>query len=105
MVFNKSDKVILLAGLILLVLFGIFPPWAFFDPSTGNFVESCDRSGFMFFDQPEPTARIHFLQLIYNWVVIAVLTITVLLTKKVFSKETKKDVLSGVQSEHKEDEK
>lgn len=98
MVFNRSDKIIILVGLIIIVLFGLFPPWAYFDPSTGNFVQTCESSGNLFFEQPEPSAKINYQQLIYNWVVIIVLTSTVLLAKKfICSKNMKQETTKGIQ--------
>lgn len=78
--YTKSDKVIIIAGIVAIVLFGLFPPWAHYHPQTGYLIETCGTS--IFFEPPDEIARINFSQMIYNLTMIAIIFAAILVIKK-----------------------
>jgi hypothetical protein len=77
---TKYDKIIIKIGIVIILLFGLFPPWAHFYPQTGYFIESYGNS--IFYEPPQQDARIHFPHLIYNWTITILITAAIIIIKK-----------------------
>lgn len=61
---TKIDKLLVFVFAMFVTIRIINPPWAYFHPQTGNFVESAGNR--FIFDNQETRMQIHYSQLLYD---------------------------------------
>jgi hypothetical protein len=86
---TKIEKIMLVIYFIIVVAMLLNPPWAYFHPETGKFIESLGDNN-IFYDINERNAQIHFSMLLYRIIVTGILLALVTFVLRIFSKLGKK---------------
>ncbi len=85
---NLKQKIILLLGIIVIVLMGIYPPWCFYNNATGRKIPGF---GYAFFatpptpslwDKSKGRSDIDYTRLTFQWAMVAIATSGFLLMLK-----------------------
>lgn len=86
---TKLEKTMIVIYFIITIIMLLNPPWAYFHPETGKFIESLGEKD-IFDGVTVPNAQIHFSMLLYRIVVIGILLAFVAFVLRSLSKLRKK---------------
>lgn len=79
---NWKQKICMWIGIAVIVLMGLYPPWIAKDTVHGGSSQACPQFSFLMprllerleFVLEKPPCQIHVVQLVIQWVVVAVVT-------------------------------
>ncbi len=69
---TKFEKAMIVIYFVIIIIMLLNPPWAYFHPETGKFIESLGEKN-IFDGVTETKAQIHFSMLLYQIIVIGIL--------------------------------